>query len=258
MLNYIRAELYKALRRRYVYVTLFILLGLEALLMAGDAFHNAHSLPTTFGNAIVMITELGSIGCCVCLLTGDMVFAGQYKNSTLKNEVAFGLSRARIYLGKLIAQILLSMLYLFIMIGFYVGGCAILLPHNGSGWFADSTALTIVGYFLAAGFPLWVGAQAATCMCLFLIQNDIGASCATLGLTMVLHNVVNVAGLLIRGWFGDLLVKSSRYMIGSMLDTTKSVIGDMKFMGMAWLVGLFWLAATTLIGVYGFHKKEIS
>ena len=96
MLNYIRAETYKVLRRPYTYITLAVMLVLEGIFAAGFAFHNSHSFATPFGGAIINIVEMGVIGFCMCLLTGDMVFAGQYKNSTLKNEVSFGLSRTRI------------------------------------------------------------------------------------------------------------------------------------------------------------------
>ena len=164
MLNYIRAEVYKLLRRPYTYITLAALLALEALFASMFAFHNSHSMPTPFGGAIISIVEMGAIGFCMCLLTGDMVFAGQYKNSTLKNEVSFGLSRTRIYLGKLLAQTLLSLVYLAIMMVFFIGLCAVCLPMEGpAGFYSSGDALIIVGYFLAAGIPLWIGGQASMC-----------------------------------------------------------------------------------------------
>ena len=96
MFNYIRAEIYKLLHRPYTYIALGVMLVLEALYASMFAFHNAHSMVTPFGGAIITIVEMGVIGFCTCLLTGDIVFAGQYKNSTLKNEVSFGLSRTQI------------------------------------------------------------------------------------------------------------------------------------------------------------------
>ena len=42
-----------------------------------------------------------------------------------------------------------------------------------------------------------------------------------------------------------------------MLDTAKTVGGDPVYLGQAWLVGAFWVAACTAIGLYGFHRKEI-
>ena len=258
MLNYIRAEVYKLLRRPYTYITLAALLALEALFASMFAFHNSHSMPTPFGGAIISIVEMGAIGFCMCLLTGDMVFAGQYKNSTLKNEVSFGLSRTRIYLGKLIVQTLLSLAYLAVMMAFFIGLCAVCLPMEGpAGFYSSGDALIIVGYFLAAGIPLWIGGQAAMCMCLFLVNGEMTSSFLYVGIVFVLDTFLSVTGLLVQGGLGNLLVKVSGYFPRPMLDIAKTVVGDPVYLGQAWLVGAFWVAACTAIGLYGFHRKEI-
>lgn len=258
MLNYIRAEVYKLLHRPYTYITLGVMLALEALYASMFAFHNAHSMATPFGGAVVTIVEMGFIGFCICLLTGDIVFAGQYKNATLKNEVSFGLSRTRIYLGKLIAQTLLSLVYLAVMMAFFIGLCAVCLPMEGpAGFYSSGDALIIVGYFLAAGIPLWIGGQAAMCMCLFLVNGEMTSSFLYVGIVFVLDTFLGVTGLLVQGGLGNLLVKVSGYFPRPMLDIAKTVVGDPVYLGQAWLVGAFWVAACTAIGLYGFHRKEI-
>ena len=215
-------------------------------------------MPPPFGGAIISIVEMGAIGFCMCLLTGDIVFAGQYKNSTLKNEVSFGLSRTRIYLGKLIAQTLLSLVYLAVMMAFFIGLCAVCLPMEGpAGFYSSGDALIIVGYFLAAGIPLWIGGQAAMCMCLFLVNGEMTSSFLYVGIVFVLDTVLSVTGLLVQGGLGNLLVKVSGYFPRPMLDIAKTVVGDPVYLGQAWLVGAFWVAACTAIGLYGFHRKEI-
>lgn len=258
MLNYIRAEIYKLIHRPYTYITLGILLALEALYASMFAFHNAHSMATPFGGAIVTIVEMGVIGFCICLITGDIVFAGQYKNSTLKNEVSFGLSRTQIYLGKFLAQTLLSIVYLLVMMAFFLGLCAVCLPMEGPATFySASKALAIVGYFLAAGLPLWVGAQAAVCMCLFLIHGEMAASFLYVGIVFVLETIVELVGLLAGGGVGKLLLTIHPYFPRTMLDGAKAVVGDMGYLGRAWIVGAFWVIVCTAVGLYGFRRKEI-
>ena len=258
MFNYIRAEFYKLVRRKYTYIALAVFLVLEGLLVAGFAFHNAHSYATPFGGAITLVVEMGAVGFCVCLLTADIVFAGQYKNSTLKNEVSFGLSRTRIYLGKLIAQTLLSILYLVAMMGFFLGACAIVLPlESGAAFYSASEALSIVGWFLAAGLPLWIGTQAAACMCQFLINGDMAASFVYVGIVFVLEPILQIAGALTGGRVGDVLFKICAYLPGPLLDSAKSTVGDWSYMGQTWIVGLFWLTVCTAVGLYGFNRKEI-
>lgn len=258
MFNYIRAEVYKLLHRPYTYIALGVMLILEALYASMFAFHNAHSMATPFGGAVVTIIELGTIGFCTCLLTGDIVFAGQYKNSTLKNEVSFGLSRTQIYLGKLLAQTILSIVYLVVMMVFFLGLCAVCLPmESEAGFYSAADAMTIVGYFLAVGLPLWIGGQAVVCMCLFLVNGEMAASFLYVGIVFVLENILDVAGLLIGGRVGELLLKVVQYFPVRMLNGAKSVVGVMDYLGMAWLVGLFWIVAGTAVGLYGFHRKEI-
>ena len=258
MLNYIRAEVYKLLHRPYTYITLGVMLALEALYASMFAFHNAHSMATPFGGAVVTIVEMGFIGFCICLLTGDIVFAGQYKNSTLKNEVSFGLSRTQIYLGKFLAQTLLSIVYLVVMMAFFLGLCAVCLPMESSaGFYSAANGMTIVGYFLAAGLPLWIGAQAALCMCLFLVNGEMASSFLYVGIVFVLETILDVAGLLIGGGVGRLLLEVVQYFPVRMLSEAKAVVGDPVYLGQAWLVGAFWVAVCTAVGLYGFKKKEI-
>lgn len=258
MLNYIRAEIYKLLRRPYTYVCLGVMLALEAIFASMFAFHNAHSLATPFGGAIINIVDLGAVGFCTCLLTGDIVFAAQYKNSTLKNEVSFGLSRARIYLGKFLAQTLLSVAYLVVMMAFFLGLCAVCLPmESGAGFYSASEALTIVGYFLAVGLPLWIGGQAVMSMCLFLVNGEMAGSFLYVGVVFVLNSVLEVMGLIIGGSAGKLLLKVIQYFPGPMLNGAKSVVGNWEYLGQAWIVGAFWVAVCTAVGLYGFHRKEI-
>ncbi len=257
MLNYIRAEIYKMLRRPYTYIALGVLLALEALFVSMFAFHNSHSLVTPFGAAIVSIVEMGTIGFCICLLTGDIVFAAQYKNSTLKNEVSFGLSRAQIYLGKFLAQALLSIVYLVVMMAFFLGLCAVCLPMEAGNFYTASEGLTIVSWFLAAGLPLWIGGQAVMCMCLFLVNGEMASSFLYVGIVFVLETVIGLTGLFAGGSVGDALVTLAAYFPRNMLEGAKEVVGNMTYMGQAWLVGAFWVAASTAIGLYGFRKKEI-
>lgn len=257
MLNYIRAEVYKMLRRPYIYIALGILLALEALFASMFAFHNAHSLITPFGGAVVSVVEMGAVGFCTCLITGDIVFAAQYKNSTLKNEVSFGLSRTRIFLGKLLAQTLLSIVYLVVMMAFFLGLCAIVLPMEPGNFYSAPEALAIVGYFLAVGLPLWIGGQAVVCMCLFLVNGEMASSFLYVGIVFVLEAMVDLAGLLIGGPVGEMLLKAVPYFPVRMLSEAKSVVGDMGYLGRAWIVGAFWVIVCTAAGLYGFHRKEI-
>ena len=258
MLNYIRAEFYKVLRRRYVWVTLAVVLALEALFALGWASIHINGTKVDFSSGIETLVFLLDAGFYAALLTGDMVFAGQYRHGTLKNEVSFGLSRARVYLGKLLTQTALSVLFCAVMVGFYLALCAMTQSHDP---LSDAGAFQRAGYCFAAAFPLWVGVQAMTCAMMFLIKSETGAVFAALGIVAVLPNMVWLASVLISGSdgrpLGEALMAVYHHMPTVVLSAAAENPADWGLCGKAWLVGAVWLAAFTAIGLLGFHKKEI-
>lgn len=254
MLNYLRAEFYKVLRRKYVWVTLIVLLSLEALLMCGFVSLNAHGSREYFCTGAGIVLWMLPLGFYATLITGDMVFAGQYKNSTLKNEVSFGLSRTRIYLGKLIAQTILSLLFCAVLLGFYLGMCWLFLYHDTE---TDALILEQLGYCLATVFPLWIGVQAVTCAMMFLIKSEVGGAFLSVGIFAVLPNVIWLASNMIRGSLGYALTAIYRHMPTVMANAAADGVGDWAWCGRAWIVGAVWCAAFTALGLFGFHKKEI-
>lgn len=258
MLNYIRAEFYKVFRRKYVWITLAVVLALEALPVFGLVSMNAHGGDEDFYTGAVPVVVMLSLGFYATLITGDMVFAGQYKNSTLKNEVSFGLSRTRIYLGKLIVQTIMSVLFCIVMLAFYLGLCWLFLHHDPR---TDAVILEQLGYCLATVFPLWVGVQALTCACMFLIKSELGGAFLTVGIVAVLPHVIWLASVLISGSaghpLGDALMAVYSHMPTVMADAAAGIVGDWASCGKAWIVGAVWFILFTAAGLWGFHKKEI-
>lgn len=258
MLNYIRAEFYKVLRRKYVWITLSAALVLEALLVTGQVVIGINGSPMTFSFGITNLIVLLGLGFYATLLTGDMVFAGQYRHGTLKNEVSCGLSRARVYLGKLLAQSALSVLLCVVMVGFYLALCAMTQSHDP---LSDAEAFLIVAYCLVTAFPLWIGVQAVTCAMMFLIKSELGSALAALGVFAVLPNMVWLASVLISGSggrpLGETLMAVYDHMPTVILSAAAKNPVDWAFCGRAWLTGAVWFVLFTAVGLWGFHRKEI-
>ena len=155
MRNYLAAECFKMFRRKYFYVTMAIFLALEGILLWGIGGPIPGAIrrsPFTLTSMIVaLLLSFGHV--LPPLETGDMVFSDQYKHTTLKNEVSYGIPRVRIYLGKLLVSLLVAFVACAVLVGFYLAGCWLLFPHSGE----DGQALAIVGYCLAGALPLWDG-----------------------------------------------------------------------------------------------------
>ena len=256
MLNYIRAEFYKVFHRKYPYISLIILLFFEGLLVSGWVFTNHHGNTIDFYSGFTMLVSLLSVGCIASGLTCDMVLAAQNKHGTLKNEVSFGLSRTRIYFGKLIVQTCMSLLFCVVMIGFYSALCWFTLYHFDSA--KDVLALKISAWSLGCALPIWLGCQALCNACLFLIHSEIAATILAMIPFFALDTVIDIASKLFSGSLaGDILAKVLEYIPGIILSKSYALVGVWSFMGKAWTVGAFWIIVPTVLGLYFFHKKEI-
>ena len=124
MLNYIRAELWKLRRRKYLWVLLAVMLGLEGLFAVMSAWHRDFSDLVELGAATMLL------GLYLSIFLADMVFSDQYKIGTLKNEISFGLPRRRIYLGKLCAALLTGLASCALLLGFYLGAASTTQPSS--------------------------------------------------------------------------------------------------------------------------------
>lgn len=254
MMSYIRAELYKVIHRKYTWITLGVTLLLETLLAAGWAYTNVNGNRVDFyagtGTLLMMLGTGFYAGVIIC----DMVFASQYKHSTLKNEVSFGIPRSRIYLGKLAVEWIVSMLFMIVMLGYYLGLCYFALYRDPE---LDIVDIQMVGYCLATALPLWTGVLACTNAFYFLVKSDLGAALISL-CVFEAGAVINLVAMLLSGDpLGKGLETIYNYMPGVMLGRAPEIVEDWAFCGQAWIVGAIWLVGFSALGILGFRKKEI-
>ena len=281
MLNYIRAELYKATHRPYTWIML-------ALILLGEGFMFTiwfdQRKYMTFFDAVHVVGMMMILGFIATIFTCDIVFAGQHQNGTLKNEVSFGLSRARIYLGKFITMTILSLAAMVIALGVYLGVCRLILPDYTAAnvayyetvgvWQGGGalTALEEIGLAVLTELPVWLGCQAVICAASFLLNSAIVANVTAFCVVVGSHFVVGFIALFLRN---DSPVKVLLFKIYSWLPyeilfaefpgvgrfeyspgpTILEISWEMIARG--WIIGGFWLIFATAVGLYFFRKKEI-
>lgn len=246
MLNYIKAELWKAFRNRGMYLLLFLLLlgtGLfAALMLAADTFAEMASAATT--------TML--LGVLVAPPLAQLVDGGT--QGTLKNEVSFGVPRRRIYLGKLLAGLLLGVLLCLLLIGVYLLTGWLLLPHEPK---ADLVALAAVGFMVLAALPVWWGMYGLCHTMAMLIPSTAGwislYYISTFFAQPILLSVL--AGL-----SGERMSSLFQAVVMPMfLLLPDALVGPISWTYQAWCwsIGLGWLAATTGLGLLWIGRREI-
>lgn len=252
MLKYVRAECYKVLHRRYTYIFLLVVLACEGLLVAGFAYTNARGNDVTFGGGAQILALMLSVGLYCTILTEDLVFSDQYKFNTLKNEVAYGLSRVRIYLGKLAVSCVTALILCAILVSAYLFLCLLVLPQGVD----DSTAraMRIVGYTLLAALPLWLGGQALVNLVYFLVRSNTVAAFIVVGFIAAVPQVLKLLGMLVHEAFLSLY----NIMLTTPLDMAPNMVGDWSFVGRCFATGAGWFAACTILGILLFRKREIN
>ena len=257
MLDYLRAECYKMLRRSYLWMALLITGGLELVLVLLWAWLNGDTVNMTASTGFTMVLYLLSLGYYATAITSDIVFSDQYKYNTLKNEVAYGIPRARIYLGKLFAGVLLSIGACALLLGWYALLCALMLPGDGGAL----EALKVLGFALLCAFPVWLGSQALYLLCFFSIRGNTAATILGICIIALLGQVLTFLSLLLSvsaPALADCLLAVHSLLLTSPLENFTAAIWDWSRVSWAWLVGAGWCVGTTALGLWRFSRKEIS
>ena len=258
MLNYMRAEFYKVFHRKYLYGCMVALLACAGAIVAGWTFTNANGNVVDFYTGGTMAVMLLSLGLYMAVLIGDMVFSDQYKHNTLKNEVSYGIPRARVYLGKLAVEAILGVVMAVLVVAFYEVLCwFLLIPSDPE---QARTAWMILGYCLLNALPQWLGMMAVTNLFYFLIRSNVAATFAVLGVIIVPQMVFNLLQAFTFFNAGAYYVFSllEGWMPQAMVEGAPNVVGDWGYVVQSWILGLAWIAVSTVIGLAAFRKKEIN
>ena len=257
MLDYLRAECYKLLHRSYLWITLLVVGGLELVLVLLWAWLNGDTVNVTASVGFTTVLYLLSMGYYATVITSDIVFSDQYKSNTLKNEVAYGIPRVRIYLGKLFASCLLSVGACVLLLGWYALLCALMLPGDG----AALEALKVLGFALLCAVPVWLGSQALYLLCFFTIRGSTAATILGICIIALLGQTLTFLSLIVSlpaPALANALLAVRRLLLTTPLEDITGAVWDWSRVGWAWAVGAGWCVGATALGLWRFSRKEIS
>ena len=246
MLRSIRAEWYKAVRRPY-----FPILFLTCTLLTVGAVYCLYLIKTQSPGITpiglpfaLSLSPLGMVmGLWLVAIGGDLVFSEQYKHHTLKNEVSFGIPRARIYLSRWAAVFLVMLLLYAVLVAVYTLSALLLL-----GLDRDPSGLTSGGGFLL------LGGLSLIMAIYFLIASANMAAICYVALVLALPPLLDTLGKHISPFFQLLHHLTLSYQLDLLLNVQ---ILDWALIGRCWLVGLGWTAAATALGLFCFSRREL-
>lgn len=245
MLNYISAELYKVRRRKSTWVLLFLLLICESIYILPSRWE--------FYQSMEHFITLFILGIPFALLLSSLTCSDMGRSGVLKNELSFGLDHTKIYLGKLLSSLVVSLAVLALVVVYYLGMSALLYQHADLE--RDRMGLLLVASHLGAALPLWIGALGLAQMLFFLVPNP--------GIVEVLYMCWFLMGdwlLSLLHWNGSLAVgRTIKFLQTLLLSRHLVQMGSVFTWGVLlhnWLLGLGWLVCTSAVGVAVFRRQK--
>ena len=268
MFNYLSAEIYKVVRRPALWVCLAGIFAGEVLLLYIERISS--SAVMNFAQGVIFVPRLLMVGFLAAFLISDLVYSNQAKTGTMKNEVAFGLTRLQIYLGKLCSMWVVSIVAVVVVLALYLIPCYLLLDHRAG----VIEAMWGLGASLLAALPLWLGAQATCCALCFATRSEGLVWTLSIGIFLAGSTIVNIAvALLGLGPFGPLcefLVHMTSWLPDSLCQVLflipefnwegrypELVSISVDIIQQCWIVGAFWVFVPTFLSLSNFYRKEI-
>lgn len=256
MLNYIKSELYRIKTTKSTWVMIgvcAILVVAFNLMIVGFKQADASFPYATTKFSLGTLADSVQILLVICMVITSVVFAGEYKNGTIKNVLAFGISRNKLFIGKYIVTVIFGCIMLLIVSLFYVSSAYLLLEDSGS------QMLVMFIKALIVNVPIYISCITLGVTLFFIIQNETSAIWYWLLIIIVIPTVFVLIGKKIQilsdmsAWFpwnmvnkGEMLETGYQYMWETFSGGLKCIVSGAGFSILYFIIGL------TL-----FSKKEI-
>lgn len=252
MRNYIKAELYRSFNRVYFW-GMTAGFALTALLFNGLFLYMSHkwgqviSLANLIEGGIMIL----SAPFYIIVVFSDMITSEEQKNLTLKNVIGNGLSRYKMYLGKLIATIILAFISAGIILGVYLGSGLVLF---GLG---DTFSMGLLQDFclrIAAAIPLWISGITLLTFLAMLIKNNTLFAMVYIVFVGVVPSIFKLLGHFV----SEIFMMIYQYLPTTqlqMLTQTRALTNDL-FMSSI-VTGLAYTLIFTIIGLIYTNRKVI-
>ncbi|MCL2360515.1 MAG: ABC transporter permease [Defluviitaleaceae bacterium] len=266
MLNLIRADIYRVLRGKALYITLIVLLANCILMVISMNAFQTGVVTITMPEAVIdeLVPSMAVTGVTTpqliatqmenfvfFLLPVIVIVAGAiFSHGTVKNDIAWGVSRTKLYFSKLILSSVIGFLLMLVYIGF-----------------STVIAMIINGYGGPAPAGHWISLLQIFSAQLLLLLAFIGVG---VFLAFVTKRVAAVNGGFIAFIFVPLFILSMVVLINTNLEWLMEYEMLGNIMALAYLpymetreilralgIGAFFLVGSTIGGIALFRRSEI-
>lgn len=245
MLNYIRADIYRNLNRKYFWIYTGIIAAMAVLVTV--LFYISNGIPDKDFNLVLNIaTQAFTLPIYLVGAFVEMATSDEQKNQTFKNVVSFGVTRNTIAISKVITAVILSILSAFIILtAFSISGLILL------GGPSDFLSEFLIRFSLAS--VLWIAAiSIGTFIALVFNSSNISAF-VYFGIFLMTKNIISILSLLVWDKFSYL----NKLLISTKLNILAKEPLIMENIGPAILVGVIYTIVFTGLSMLYLRKKEI-
>lgn len=152
MMNYIKSEFYRISRTKSVY-GFTLIFSIISLLINGLLGWYNHTDPnflygtTSYAYSIHVGAPMTFV--LLAILITEVLYAENHRNGTLKNTVAFGISRIKIFTGMSVVVTSVATIVMVVILGVYILSANILLKHTGPVHLNDLLTEILAIYLIA-------------------------------------------------------------------------------------------------------------
>lgn len=158
MLNYVKSEFYRVSHDKGVYCFIGILATLSFLLNAilgwfgkmdptGFRYHT-----TSFSYSNLVANPMTF--CVMGTIVGILLYEGNRKNGNLKNTIAFGIPRTKVFIGECIVAVVTALISMTVILSVFILSAMIFLQHTGPVSLNDLLTEVPAVFLLAVAFVI--------------------------------------------------------------------------------------------------------
>ena len=258
MLNYIKSEFYRNINTKGNYLFLFGSIGFVIFINVALGLYAQSQVNFPYGNTKYSFSSFNAFMeslMIVSVFLVSLIFGQEFKNSTLKNSIAFGISRSQIYFGKFFMETLICIINMVLISSAYAIAAYLMLEDSGIVYLKDFIQAII------ASFPLLLASVSAAHCFYFIFDNERTAVAIWAIIMVVIPELMSIAGRKI-----IILEKISSWMPWNILGNATFDNATSRIV-MVWssqegfikcfVVGAIGLVIFYTLGLVKFKKKEI-
>lgn len=259
MMNYIKSEIYRVSQDKGIYFFTAILAVLAILLNAllgwfGKMDRAGFRYNTTsFSYSNLVANPM--VFCVMGAVVGIILYEGNRRNGNLKNTIAFGIPRTKVFAGECIVATATAVISLIVVLTVYIASAIIFLKHTGP------VSLTDLLTEIQAVFLLAVASLISGVICIEAFEKDVTGTIVWFIIWIIIPKIFFYLGRQIdvfrhiAMWMPENFFGTS----GMSVNMSQSITawGTVEGMTKCIIAGIIGIIVFSLLGVVSLRKREL-